>query len=139
MLPPPGLDSWIRALSLFGAVVAFGWGVYQFVATQSSQAETKRIEATRPFLERQLKLYTEATQAAATLSTSKDVGEIEVASKKFWSLYWENSPWSKTSGSKPRWFESAVRSKRAALVNSSNRTRSPWLTHAGTRWPSRGV
>jgi hypothetical protein len=85
---PDNLDGWIKALSLLGAVVAFSWGVVQFFAAQASQAETRRIEATKPFLERQLKLYTEATQAAATLVTSREPNELDAARKKFWSLYW---------------------------------------------------
>ena len=82
------IDQWVKALSLLGAVVAFAWGVIQFVASQQAQEETRRIEATKPFLERQLKLYTEATQAAATLATSKNRQELDAATKKFWSLYW---------------------------------------------------
>ena len=82
------IDQWVKALSLLGAVVAFAWGVIQFVASQQAQEETRRIEATKPFLERQLRLYTEATQAAATLATSKNRQELDAATKKFWSLYW---------------------------------------------------
>lgn len=85
---PQNLEAWIRVLSMLGGVVAFGWGVFQFIAAQNAQAETRRIEATKPFLERQLKLYTEATQAVATLATSKDADELDAASRKFWSLYW---------------------------------------------------
>jgi apolipoprotein N-acyltransferase len=85
---PPNLETWIKALSVLGAVVAFGWGVFQFVATQDAREETRRIEATKPFLERQLKLYTEATQAAATLATSKNAEELDTANERFWSLYW---------------------------------------------------
>jgi hypothetical protein len=81
-------DQWVKGLSILGGVVAFGWGVYQFVATQQLQSETRRIEATKPFLERQLKLYTEATQATSVLATSKEKTEIETSTKKFWSLYW---------------------------------------------------
>jgi hypothetical protein len=82
------LESWIKVLTLVGAVVAFIWGAYQFLANQRSQAETRRIEATRPFLDRQLKLYTEATQAAATISTSSSKEEVDAAKQRFWSLYW---------------------------------------------------
>jgi hypothetical protein len=85
---PINLDSWVKALSLLGAAIAFIWGVVQFMAGQHTQAETRRIEATKPFLERQLKLYTDATQAAATLATSKDAQEIAAAKKRFWALYW---------------------------------------------------
>lgn len=82
------LESWVKILTLVGGVIAFGWGVYQFVSNQRSHAETRRIEATRPFLDRQLKLYTEATQAAATLATSSSREELAVARARFWSLYW---------------------------------------------------
>lgn len=85
---PQNLETWVKVLSILGGVIAFCWGVIQFVAAQNAQAETRRIEATKPFLERQLKLYTEATQAAATLATSKKDDELDAASKKFWSLYW---------------------------------------------------
>ena len=85
---PQNLETWIKALSLLGGVIAFCWGVLQFIATQNAQAETRRIEATKPFLERQLKLYTEATQAASALATSKKADELDAANKKFWSLYW---------------------------------------------------
>lgn len=33
-------------------------------------------------------LYTEATQAAATLSTTEDGPERDAAEQRFWSLYW---------------------------------------------------
>lgn len=81
-------ENWIKVLSVLGGVIAFCWGVIQFVATQNALTETRRIEATKPFLERQLKLYTEATQAAATLATSEKTDDLDAAGKKFWSLYW---------------------------------------------------
>ena len=87
-MQPMTLEAWIKILTLVGAVVAFFWGAYQFLSTQRNQAETRRIEATRPFLDRQLKLYTEATQAAATLATSPSKEEISSAKQRFWSLYW---------------------------------------------------
>ena len=50
---------------------------------------TTRIEATWPFLERQLALYTEATRAAATLAATEDGPEQDAAEKRFWALYWD--------------------------------------------------
>ena len=88
MQMPENLESWARVLSIGGAAVAFGWGMFQFFSTQHTQAETRRIEATRPFLDRQLKLYTEASQAAATLATSKNSEDTAAANQRFWSLYW---------------------------------------------------
>lgn len=88
MRMPSNLESWAKVLTLIGGVVAFSWGVYQFMINQRSQSETRRIEATRPFLDRQLKLYTDATQAAATIATSTSDNEITAARTRFWSLYW---------------------------------------------------
>ena len=78
----------VKTLSILGAVVTFAWGVYQHVESGKKQAETRRIEATKPFPDRQLKLYTEATQSAATLATTEDPSERSAAMKWFWSLYW---------------------------------------------------
>jgi hypothetical protein len=88
MRMPSDLESWAKVLTLIGGVIAFGWGVYQFMMNQRGQSETRRIEATRPFLDRQLKLYTDATQAAATIATSTSNEEVTGARARFWSLYW---------------------------------------------------
>jgi hypothetical protein len=85
---PPDLDLWLKALSAVGAVGLFAWGVVQFFAAQRAQSQTRRIEATKPFLERQLNLYTQITQAASTLATETFVQEVDAASKIFWTLYW---------------------------------------------------
>ena len=81
-------EAWTRILTLLGAVVAFAWGVYQFSINQKNQSETRRIEATKPFLDRQLVLYTTATQATATIATSPDAADVAAAQLRFWSLFW---------------------------------------------------
>jgi hypothetical protein len=82
------VDHAVKTLSILGAVVTFAWGVFQYVEDHKKQAETRRIEATKPFSDRQLKLYTEATQSAAILATTEDPSERVAAIKRFWSLYW---------------------------------------------------
>ncbi len=84
----PSLEASIKILSILGAVATFAWGVFQFTATQKQQSETRRIEATKPFLERQLALYTEATQLASTIATTTDAKKKEQSLDRFWSLYW---------------------------------------------------
>lgn len=49
---------------------------------------SRKLKATRPFLERQLKLYPEASHIAAVLATTVDPTERTVATKRFWELYW---------------------------------------------------
>ena len=51
-------------------------------------ARTRRIEAQKPHLERQMKLYTEACQVAVCLATSANTEHLAAAEKRFWELYW---------------------------------------------------
>ncbi len=96
---PPKFDQLLKLLAVLGAIGSFLWGV--FIWSDKSQkylravsveqervAGTRRIEATKPFLELQLKLYTEATQVAAVIATSEDREERRRATARFWRLYW---------------------------------------------------
>ncbi len=84
----PTFENVVKALSILGAAATFAWGVFQFTISQKQQVETRRIEATKPFLERQLTLYTEATQLASTIATTSDAEKREKSVERFWSLYW---------------------------------------------------
>jgi hypothetical protein len=88
-----------KILSVLGALGSFIWGVYVWRdrsqqellaanAERDRSAETRRIEATKPFLERQLALYTEATRVAASIATTDDPGERKKSTGRFWQLYW---------------------------------------------------
>jgi hypothetical protein len=81
-------DRWIIIVGIFGVIINFVWDKYEYFQNERRQIENRRIEATKPFLERQLKLYTDVSVAAATLATSNDEGEWDAAVKRFWSLYW---------------------------------------------------
>jgi hypothetical protein len=92
-------ESVLKLFSPLLAVAAFFWGIYTYRANARQQlereeaealrtAETRRIEATRPYLDKQLALYTEATKVAVTIATSTDNKEIEKATKRFKELYW---------------------------------------------------
>ena len=79
------LIKWIGALVAAGGLL---WGATSFLITARIQAETRQLEARKPFLDRQLTLYTEATQNAAILATSNDPDAIAKARQRFWELYW---------------------------------------------------
>ena len=58
-------------------------------ARASHEAETRRVEAQRPFLEKQLSLYFEAAQVAGQLVTlTADDKDWEKIERRFWALYW---------------------------------------------------
>lgn len=89
----------LRTISPLLAVAVFFWGIYTYhdtstrqleeqVASEKRTSETRRIEATLPYLRKQLELYIEATQVTATLATSDDSQAIDEATKRFNELYW---------------------------------------------------
>ncbi len=89
------LDTALKILPVIGACVTFAWGVLVWkdnadaeraaAETESKRyAESRRIEATRPFLELQLKLYTEASLVTAKIATaSSEPKDVD----RFWQLY----------------------------------------------------
>jgi hypothetical protein len=93
------LEDWIRILTVLGAVCSFLWGVYQWREKANSElqakkeealalADTRRIEATKPFLDRQLALYVETTKVVAKVATQGQSDEGRRARERFWELYW---------------------------------------------------
>jgi len=99
MLRPSSFAEWFRFMGVAGAIASFLWGVWvwkdksdnelrQQKAEAQQQAESRRVEATKPFLEKQLKLYTEASQMAAQIATSDDEELKAKALARFWLLYW---------------------------------------------------
>jgi len=88
-----------KLVSAVLAIAAFAWGVYTYrhtaelkLAQQEAEArrtaETRRIEATQPFLQMQLALYTEATVIAAKIANSDNKEEVAAATRRFHELYW---------------------------------------------------
>ena len=91
-------DDTFKVLSAFGAIATFLWTVYVWREKSRQELEaaaldaerarlTRRIEATKPFLERQLELYTDATRAAAIIATSHDPQKVRLATETFWQLF----------------------------------------------------
>ena len=72
-------DQSLKFLSIIGAIGSFVWGVWvwqdkadkeraQARLDAARYAETRRVEAAKPFLDRQLALFTEATQVASFIA-----------------------------------------------------------------------
>ncbi|MGJ8675974.1 MAG: hypothetical protein ACSHX0_00510 [Akkermansiaceae bacterium] len=89
----------LKVITALLTVAAFLWGIYTYrdttkqklaaqIAEDAKSAETRRIEATRPFLDRQLQLYTEAVQVTSMIATSSDDAEIQRTTIRFEQLYW---------------------------------------------------
>lgn len=98
-LRPATFDEALKLIGALGALLSFAWGVWvwrdqsntrlqQARAESESAAESRRVEATKPFLERQLKLYTEASLVAALIATSNDAAQVAKSTERFWQLYW---------------------------------------------------
>lgn len=50
--------------------------------------ETRRIESSRPFLEKQLQLYSELVSVASKICTHKNEDSRQPSIERFWELYW---------------------------------------------------
>jgi hypothetical protein len=98
-LRPSTFDEALKLIGALCALLSFVWGVWvwrdqsigrlrQTEAENERLAESRRVEATKPFLERQLKLYTEAAQVAALIATSSDASIVAISTDRFWQLYW---------------------------------------------------
>jgi hypothetical protein len=68
-------------IPLLIAAVGGVWTIYSFAATA-------RINAIKPFLEKQLEFCVEVTQAAAEIATSENQKKYADAVARFWELYW---------------------------------------------------
>lgn len=82
------LEKFARWFAIAIVLAVALWGGITMVNTIRTQTESRQIEARRPFIERQLKLYTEATQVAAVIATSADQTRVEASRQRFWELYW---------------------------------------------------
>jgi hypothetical protein len=72
------------AIKIVGAVIAlagFAWGVYTYQVTATRQAS-------KPFYDKQLELYFQTANAAATLATDPRPDHWHKARREFWQLYW---------------------------------------------------
>jgi hypothetical protein len=91
------IQAWLPVLTVVGGAL---WALYTYLDHQSEvqreaarqankEAITRRLEAQKPFLEKQLALYFEAAQIAGKLVTLKPGNEKwDEVENRFWQLYW---------------------------------------------------
>ena len=90
--PEKTLEIWVKVMGPLLGVAAFVWGIYTYQNTTDQQniriAETRRVEASRPFLEMQLKLYAEIAKTTSVIATSDNEINIKLATRRFNELYY---------------------------------------------------
>ena len=95
----PDFEQTIKLFGIIGALATFIWGVFVWrdkaiedraaiALEQKRVAITRKIEATRPFLEHQLAIYVDAIQTVETIASSQTESEIKTSTDHFWRLYW---------------------------------------------------
>ena len=78
----------VTILGLIGTAIGFFWSVSQWSEANRRAEETRLLEAKSPFLEQQLKTYTQLVELASTLAnTESNSHEIDAAKKKFLQYY----------------------------------------------------
>jgi hypothetical protein len=92
---PKGWTQWLgrhaTTFSTLLAVIGFCAGIYQYWSQQTANREAEKsnrdLEFMKPLWEKQLALYLQASEAAATIATSTDPVKVTEATNKFWMLY----------------------------------------------------
>lgn len=93
------LENKLKILALVGAVGSFCVGLWQWTVKEdkdrqqredeyTKSEDNRRLEATKPFLDRQIKLYTEVSQVAAKIATRELAETSGKIQSRFWELYW---------------------------------------------------
>lgn len=74
--------NWAMGFTILVSLLAIAASLFEYL-------ETARRESQKPFLERQLDLYFEASRVAAKIATSEpDSAADKEAQLQFWELYW---------------------------------------------------
>ena len=76
------METIAKTVQVVSVVVGVVISVLSFNATREKEAEARRIEASKPFLELRQKLYMEAVKAAAVLANREGYSEQEIAAAK---------------------------------------------------------
>ena len=96
----PKRDDIVKMIGAAVLIAGFLWGIYTYkhtsqreLAEHMAEAErfavTRRVEATKPYLEMKLKLYTEATQIAAKIATTDNKDYLKKENiDRFMQLSW---------------------------------------------------
>jgi hypothetical protein len=71
-----------KTVQVLSVVVGVVISVLSFNATRDKEAEARRIEASKPFLELRQKLYLDAVKSAAILANREGYSEAELAAAK---------------------------------------------------------
>jgi hypothetical protein len=80
--------SWFTLFGVVGACFTFGWSAFTYLDARKHEAEARKIEASKVYLDRQLKLFEEATSVAARLAIAKPALRKPEDVERFWQLYW---------------------------------------------------
>jgi hypothetical protein len=85
---PNDVESWVKMSGAVVAVATFIFGIYTYAQTAKQSEQTNRIAASKPFLEKQLALFTDATVVASVIATSDNQDDLLKARSRFMQLYW---------------------------------------------------
>jgi hypothetical protein len=69
-------------------VLGGGWAVYTFATQQEADIKATQRELARPYYEKQLSLYLDASRVVAHLAKQPTGREKEELEARFWELYW---------------------------------------------------
>jgi hypothetical protein len=91
-LAPQSFEDLVKLLGVVAAIIGVIWTIVEWSSNQRALQEHRRVEAQKPFLDQQLKLYAETVRTTAFLATNWQPGqpseEWRKARNRFNELYW---------------------------------------------------
>jgi hypothetical protein len=81
-------QSILKLVGVLGACATFAWSAFIYFDARKREVEARKIEASKVYLDRQLKLFEEATSVAARLAIAEPKNRRPEDVARFWQLYW---------------------------------------------------
>lgn len=78
----------LKFLSVVGACATFAWSAFGYFDARKREAENRKIEAAKVFLDRQLLLLEEATSLTGRIAAAGVLNADPKDIDRFWQLYW---------------------------------------------------
>lgn len=82
------MERWQILISTVLAIATFAFGIWKYGENSSKEAQAALLEASKPYLNRQLDLCFEASETVSILGTTDNIEHWMKAKQRFWFLYY---------------------------------------------------
>ena len=77
------IDAFCKIATALAVVVGVAFTAYSYVSNRTAQTKSMQIEAEKPYLEKRLEFYLDATSTVASIATSKNPDQVSKSKEHF--------------------------------------------------------